>query len=93
MMMVAVVALFVLGPDRLPGAVRETSIWINRIRRHISDIKREVDEQIDELEDHAAVTELYKGRKLLDDVKRDLEQGVNKVGGGEPSATAGEPRT
>ena len=33
LIIIGIVALLVIGPERLPGAVRTASLWINRIRR------------------------------------------------------------
>ncbi|MEE4279255.1 MAG: Sec-independent protein translocase protein TatB [Halieaceae bacterium] len=77
LVMVGVVGLLVMGPDRLPGAVREATMWISRIRRHVSELQRQVDEQIEEFENQTEIAELYKGRKLLDDAQRDLKKHLN----------------
>ncbi|MFI8384487.1 Sec-independent protein translocase protein TatB [Pseudomonas sp. NPDC079086] len=46
LLLIAVVALVVLGPDRLPGAVRTAGLWIGRIKRSFSAIKAEVEREI-----------------------------------------------
>ncbi|MHA6492184.1 Sec-independent protein translocase protein TatB [Pseudomonas borbori] len=46
LLLVGVVALVVLGPDRLPGAVRTAGLWIGRIKRSFSAIKAEVEREI-----------------------------------------------
>ena len=46
LLLVGVVALVVLGPDRLPGAVRTASLWIGRIKRSFLSIKQEVEREI-----------------------------------------------
>ena len=43
---IAVVGLLVIGPERLPGAIRTGSLWLNRIKRSFNDIKREVEQEI-----------------------------------------------
>ena len=40
------VALVVLGPERLPGAVRTAGLWIGRIKRSFNSIKAEVEREI-----------------------------------------------
>jgi Tat protein translocase TatB subunit len=42
LLLVGIVALIVLGPDRLPGAVRTAGLWIGRIKRSFSAIKADV---------------------------------------------------
>ena len=46
LMVIGVVALLVLGPERLPGAARTAGLWIGRIRRSFAAIKTEVEREI-----------------------------------------------
>jgi sec-independent protein translocase protein TatB len=46
LLLIGVVALVVLGPERLPGAVRTAGLWIGRIKRSFSTIKAEVEREI-----------------------------------------------
>ena len=46
LLIIAVVALIVIGPERLPGAVRAANTWINRIRRSFNEIKRDVQQEL-----------------------------------------------
>jgi sec-independent protein translocase protein TatB len=45
-LLVGLVALLVLGPERLPGAVRTAGLWIGRLKRSVSAIKTEVAREI-----------------------------------------------
>ena len=33
LLLIAVVGLLVIGPERLPSAIRTTSLWLGRLRR------------------------------------------------------------
>ncbi len=46
LLLVGLVALVELGPERLPGAVRTASLWIGRIKRSFNSIKAEVEREI-----------------------------------------------
>jgi len=46
LIIIAVVGLLVIGPERLPGAIRTASFYLNRIRRGFNDIKREVQQEL-----------------------------------------------
>lgn len=46
LVLVAVVGLLVLGPERLPTAIRTGSLWLNRFRRMFSDIKRDIEREL-----------------------------------------------
>lgn len=63
LLIIGVVGLLVIGPERLPGAIRTGSLWLNRIKRGFSDIKREVEQ---ELHNDAVLQEL---RKTGEDLK------------------------
>lgn len=43
LLMVAVVALVVLGPERLPKFARAAGLWVGRARRSLAAIKHEID--------------------------------------------------
>lgn len=46
LVLVGLVALLVLGPERLPGAARTAGLWIGRIKRSFNAIKQEVEREI-----------------------------------------------
>ena len=46
LLLVGLVALLVLGPDRLPGAARTAGLWIGRLKRSFNTIKQEVEREI-----------------------------------------------
>ncbi|MCO8167616.1 Sec-independent protein translocase protein TatB [Pseudomonas sp. 21LCFQ02] len=46
LLLVGLVALLVLGPERLPGAARTAGLWIGRLRRSFNAIKQEVEREI-----------------------------------------------
>ena len=67
LVIIGIVALLVIGPERLPGAVRTASLWINRIRRGFNEIKAEVQQ---ELHNDSVMQELKKtGEQLKDDTQ------------------------
>lgn len=46
LLLVALIALLVLGPERLPGAARTAGLWIGRLKRSFNAIKSEVEREI-----------------------------------------------
>ncbi len=46
LLLVGLVALLVLGPERLPGAARTAGLWISRLKRSFNTIKQEVEREI-----------------------------------------------
>lgn len=68
LIIIGVVALLVIGPERLPETIRTASAWLNRIRRSFNDIKREVQQ---ELHNDEIMREL---RETGDQLKRETEK-------------------
>lgn len=46
LMLVGLVALLVLGPERLPGAARTAGLWVGRLKRSFNAIKQEVEREL-----------------------------------------------
>jgi len=46
LLVVSAVALFVVGPDRLPSAIRAISLWLGRARRGFEEIKADVSREL-----------------------------------------------
>lgn len=59
MAVIAVVALVVLGPDRLPRVARQAGQWMGKLRRYVDDVKADINKQM----------ELDELRKLQAEVK------------------------
>ena len=79
LLVIGVVGLLVIGPERLPSAIRTVSLWLNRLKRGFNDIKREVEL---ELHNDAVMKELRKtGEELkseADGLSQDI-QGVDEL--------------
>jgi len=45
---IAVIALLVIGPERLPKAARTAGLWVGRARRMVTDVKDDIDREIRE---------------------------------------------
>ncbi len=91
LLLVAVVALVVLGPERLPKAIRTTAYWVGKIRRSVQSVKEELEREIDadgikqQLHNEAVMKELNKTREQfqsqINDLKRSVNPGVDLTGG------------
>lgn len=46
LVLIGVIALFAVGPDRLPGFVRECGEWLARLRRMIYTARRELQNEL-----------------------------------------------
>ena len=88
LLLVGLVALMVLGPERLPGAVRTTGLWVGRLKRSFSNIKAEVEREIgaDEIR-----RQLHNERIL--DLERDMKQSIMPPTSSTSSSTTAPPTT
>ncbi|MGD8235999.1 MAG: Sec-independent protein translocase protein TatB [Chromatiales bacterium] len=46
LLIIGLVALLVIGPERLPGLARTAGAWLGRAKRFVSDVKTEIDEEL-----------------------------------------------
>ena len=46
LLVISAVALFVVGPERLPNAIRSISLWLGRVRRGFEEIKSDVSREL-----------------------------------------------
>lgn len=68
LLMVAIVGLVVLGPEKLPIAARTIGLWVGRIRRSLSSIQTEISEELrlDELKRNVAIEKEELDRELAE---------------------------
>lgn len=71
MLLVALVALVVLGPERLPKAARFTGLWVRKARAHWFSVKAELES---ELASEELKRSLHDGRQALQDTERELHE-------------------
>lgn len=46
LILIAIVGLLVIGPERLPEALRTLGLWIGRLRRSFTNVKTEIEREI-----------------------------------------------
>ncbi len=61
MAFISVIALIIIGPERLPGVARAIGVWVGKARRMINDVKRDFKKELDE-------AELNNLKELKDDI-------------------------
>ena len=70
LLVIAVITLIVMGPDRLPETVRTISLWIGRLKQMMSSARRELESEVGMDEIHRQLH----NEKIL----RDLENSKTK---------------
>ena len=69
---IGVVALIIVGPERLPGLARTAGLWIGKGRRMIADAKRDIDREIKASE----MSELKEG---LDSARKEVSKAASSI--------------
>ncbi len=77
LIIIAVVSLLVIGPERLPGAIRTGSAWLNKFKRSFNDIKREVQQ---ELHNDGVMQDLRKTGEDLKAQVNSIHQDIKQTG-------------
>lgn len=78
-LVIAVVALIVIGPERLPKVARTLGHLFGRMQRYVNDVKADISREME-------LDELRKLQASMQDAARSVEQSVNQ----EISATESE---
>lgn len=89
LLFVGIIALLVLGPERLPVAVRTVGLTIGRIKRGFADVKAQVEREIgadeirQQLHNERILANLEKGKTAEPNADKD-ENGENESTPGKP---------
>jgi sec-independent protein translocase protein TatB len=67
MLIVAIAALVVIGPERLPKVARQAGQWVSKMRRYVDDVKSDFNRQLELSE--------------LRDLKKDVEEAARSIEG------------
>lgn len=86
LLLIGVVGLLVLGPERLPKAARTLGLWIGKIKRTVSGMQREISAQ---LEAEELRQKLNEQQKKLDESLNQARRGVEGVA--EPTRPSDPP--
>lgn len=100
LLVIAVVAIIVVGPKDLPGMLRAFGKTMSQVRRTANDFKRQFNEALREAEDESGLkdtSEQLKGIGSINpvaDVKKELNELTKEASVTEPDSTpAKEPET
>ena len=99
LLVISAVALFVVGPERLPSAIRSISLWLGRVRRGFEEIKSDVSRELHNEEVMRALKESRDQVQDLTDVSSALSLTENReksdasLHGNETDSNASEPES
>lgn len=84
-LLIFIIALLVLGPERLPGAVRTTGLWIGRFRRSFYKVKNEIERELNadeirrQLHNETVMEEIEEAKSGIEGITKDVEKSVNNI--------------
>jgi len=78
LLLIAVVALVVLGPERLPKAARFAGLWVRRARNQWDSVKQELER---ELQAEELQRNLRSVRQSVQQAERGLQEGATQLHG------------
>ena len=85
LLIIAVLGLLVLGPERLPVAIKSISLWVGRFKRSYRQIRSEIEHEIGadeirrQLHNEEIMQSLQNSKKQFEDLAKDTEAGVNNL--------------
>ena len=84
-LLIFIIALLVLGPERLPGAVRTTGLWIGRFRRSFYKVKNEIERELNadeirrQLHNETVMAEIEEAKSGIEGMAKNTEKSVNNL--------------
>lgn len=100
LVVIGIVALLVLGPERLPHAVRMTGAWVGKIRRATQAVRDEFEREVNaqelqrRLREEMEKTGLNETRQSLEGMQEAMKKNLlEQEGTGSTSATRSSPPT
>lgn len=86
LMVIAVVALIVIGPERLPKVARTVGHLFGRMQRYVNDVKSDISREM-------ALDDLRKLQSSMQDTMRSVEQSVTEEVRSAEQSVTGEIRS
>ena len=76
-LLILVLALVVIGPERLPGAARQAGFWVGKARRYIEGVRTEVEQELDVNEFKRM---LHNQEVQINELQQQIKSSVDDVG-------------
>lgn len=72
--LIMVIALLVLGPERLPDFARKAGIWVAKIKRFLANVKEDIDREVAADELKRIIEEQRKAASNIDEIIEETKQ-------------------
>lgn len=86
LLLIAVVGLLVIGPERLPGTIRTISLWLGRFRRSFNEIRSEIEREVGadeirrQLHNEQVMASLKESQQGIEQMAQSTEQALRSIG-------------
>ncbi|TFH69260.1 twin-arginine translocase subunit TatB [Gammaproteobacteria bacterium LSUCC0057] len=98
LLLIAIITLVVMGPERMPQMIRSLSLWVGRARQTFSSAKRELEREVgmddirQQLHNEKIMRDIAASKEQLGQLKTDIDSAVgdNQDRANDP-ATGGQP--
>lgn len=83
LMLIGIVALLVIGPEKLPSAVRTATLWIGRAKRSFNQVKSEIEREINtddirrQLHNESIMADINKAKKKAESLVKDTKENLD----------------
>jgi sec-independent protein translocase protein TatB len=75
LVLIAIVALLVIGPERMPGIVRNVGMWMGRAKRFVNEVQSDINRELEKSED---LKRLMEEQSELKDLHKMIEEDVDE---------------
>jgi sec-independent protein translocase protein TatB len=85
LLLVCVVALIVIGPEKLPGAIKTVSLWVGRFRRSFYKVKNEIERELNadeirrQLHNESVLEDIEDAKSRMSELAKETERSVNNL--------------
>ena len=84
-LLILIVALIVIGPDKLPTAVKTAGLWVGRFRRSFYKVKAEIERELNtdeirrQLHNESVMAQIEDAKEKVKTVATETETSVNSL--------------
>ncbi|MBL6689909.1 MAG: twin-arginine translocase subunit TatB [Pseudomonadales bacterium] len=85
LVMISIVALLVIGPEKLPETIRTISLWVGRLQRSFTNIRREIENEIGadeiraQLHNESIMKDLEEAKNTISQAHQEVQQDVRET--------------
>lgn len=85
LVVIFVIALLVLGPERMPVAIRHAGLWVGRFKRRYRQIREEIEQEIGaddirrQLHNEEVMESLKASKEEMQRLRKDFDVPLDKI--------------